>query len=110
MTRPPEVYVHICECAICQAGTAHATIQQHERVNLFLSRLTEPQRRWYAGMLSQEPDSPSDIELARIMGLDRKTIRRGRQEVIAGLVDLPPERQRRAGGGQPTAEKKMRSS
>ena len=110
MTRQTELYVHICECAICQAGTHHATIQQHERVNLFLSRRTEPQRRWYAGMLSQESDSPSDIELARITGLDRKTIRRGRQDVIAGLAELPPGRQRRAGGGQPAAEKKMRSA
>ena len=109
MTKQTEVHVHTCECAICQAGTDHGTIQQHQRMNLFLSRLTEPQRRWYVGMLSQEPDRHSDVELARITGVDRKTIRRGRQEVIAGLVDLPPDRQRRAGAGQPSAEKKMRS-
>src|SRR5689334_15031546 len=66
MTKQTEVHVHTCECAICQAGTNHGTIQQHQRMNLFLSRLTEPQRRWYVGMLSQEPDSPSDVELARI--------------------------------------------
>lgn len=110
MSKPIEVHVHICECAICQAGTAHNTIQQHQRINLFLSRLTEPQRRWYVGLLSQEPDSPSDVELARITGLDRKTIRRGRREVIGGLAELPNDRQRRAGGGQPAAEKKTRSS
>lgn len=110
MSKPIEVRVHMCECAICQAATDHATIQQHQRVNLFLSRLTEPQRRWYVGLLSQEPDSPSDVELARISGLDRKTIRRGRREVIAGLTELPPDRQRRAGAGQPAAEKKTRNS
>jgi hypothetical protein len=109
MTKPIEVHLHICECAICQAGTDHATREQHQRVNLFLSRLSEPQRRWYVGMLSQEPDSPSDVELARITGLDRKTIRRGRREVSAGLVELPPERQRRSGGGRLSAEKKTRS-
>ncbi len=105
MTKLIEVHVHTCECAICQAGTDYSTIQQHRRVNLFLSRLTEPQRRWYVGMLSQEPNSPSDVELARITGLDRKTIRRGRREVIAGLAELPPDRQRRTGGGQLPAEK-----
>jgi hypothetical protein len=47
--------------------------------------------------------------LARITGLDRKTIRRGRREVSAGLVELPPERQRRPGGGRLLAEKKTRS-
>src|SRR5262245_23442085 len=96
-------------CAICQAEADHATREQHQRVNRFLSRLSEPQRRWYVGMLSQEPDSPSDVELARITGLSRKTIRRGRREVIAGLVELAPERQRRPGGGRLSAEKKTRS-
>jgi hypothetical protein len=110
MTKQTEVYVHTCDCAICQAGTNHGTFQQHQRINLFLSRLTEPQRRWYVGMLSQEDDSPSDAELARITGLDRKTIRRGRREVIAGLADLPHDRQRQPGGGRVTAEKKTRSS
>jgi hypothetical protein len=100
----------MCECAICQVGTDQGIIQQHQRINLFLSRLTEPQRRWYVGLLSQEPDSPSDVELARITGLDRKTIRRGRREVIAGLAELPPDRQRRGGGGQKAAEKKTRNS
>jgi hypothetical protein len=108
MSKSIELCVHICQCALCQAGGEHAIIQQHQRMNLFLSRLTEPQRRWYVGMLSQEPDSPSDAELARITGLDRKTIRRGRQEVIAGLDHLPPERQRRPGGGRLLAEKKTR--
>jgi hypothetical protein len=48
--------------------------------------------------------------LARITGLDRKTIRRGRREVIAGLAELAPDRQRRSGGGRLSAEKKMLSS
>ena len=110
MTKPIEVCVHICQCASCQTGAGSGIIQQHQRVNLFLSRLTEPQRRWYVGMLSQEPARPSDAELARITGLDRKTIRRGRREVVAGLTELPLERQRHPGGGRRTAEKKTRSS
>ena len=110
MTKPIEVDLHMCECAICQAGADHAIREQHQRMNLFLSRLTEPQRRWYVGMLSQEADSPSDVELVRITGLDRKTIRRGRREVSAGLAELPPDRQRRLGGGRLSAEKKTRSS
>jgi hypothetical protein len=106
MIKQTEVRVHMCACAICLAGIEHGTIQQHQRINLFLSRLTEPQRRWYVGMLSQEPDSPSDVELARITGLDRKTIRRGRRELIAGLADLPHHRQRQAGAGHPATEKR----
>lgn len=110
MTSQPEIRVHSCECASCQAGTNHDVRQQHQRLNLFLSRLSEPQRRWYVGLLSQQPESASDVELARITGLDRKTIRRGRRELLAGLADLPSQRQRQAGGGQPAAEKKTPTS
>jgi hypothetical protein len=74
-----------------------------------LGRLNEPQRRWYVGLLSQQPGSPSDRQLAKITGLDEKTIQRGRQELEAELAGLPPDRQRRAGGGRPRAEKKTQS-
>lgn len=110
MTKLPEVRVHSCQCASCQAGINRDIVQQHQRMNLFLSRLSEPQRRWYVGLLSQQPDSPSDVELGRITGLDRKTIRRGRRELLAGLAEFPSQRQRQPGGGQPTAEKKMPNS
>ncbi len=109
MTIKPNPPIHQCECAICRAGNDPVTTQYHQQVNLLLSRLTEPQRRWYAGVLSQQPDSPSDGYLAEITGLDEKTIRRGRRELAAGLSQLPLERQRQAGGGRPKAEKKTSS-
>jgi len=77
-------------------------------MNIFLSRLDEPQRRWYVGLISQKPNSPSDRQLGKITGLDEKTIRRGRQEIETELTDLPDDRQRREGGGRPRAEKKIR--
>lgn len=109
MTTKPEQQVHQCKCAICQVGTDPVIVQYHHQVNVLLSRLNEPQRRWYAGVLSQQPDSPSDRQLAEITGLDEKTIQRGRRELTAGLDDLPSDRQRQAGGGRPKAEKKIRS-
>jgi hypothetical protein len=84
-------------------------VQYHHQMNLLLSRLNEPQRRWYVGVLSQQPDSPSDCHLTEITGLDEKTIRRGRKELEEGLGDLPTDRQRRVGGGRPRAEKKTRN-
>jgi hypothetical protein len=99
--------VHLCECAICQASTDAALAAQHAQINLLLSRLTEPQRRWYVGWLSQLPDAPSDRQLALITGLTRPTIQRGRRELAAGLVDLPPDHQRQAGGGRHPSEKKI---
>ena len=103
MTKPIELAVHLCQCTIWQTGADPGIREQQQRMNLFLSRLTEPQRRWYVGMLSQEPDRPSDVVLARITGLDRDTIARGRRE-LHGADPLPPGRIRRPGGGRKPVE------
>ena len=84
-------------------------MRYHRQVNLLLSRLAEPQRRWYVGVLSQEPASPGDAQLALITGLDEKTIRRGRQEMANELLNVPVERQRHVGGGRLLSEKKTRA-
>jgi hypothetical protein len=101
--------VHQCQCTLCQAGNDTETIRHHRQMNLFLSRLNEPQRRWYVGLLSQKPDSPSDRQLALITGLDEETIRHGRRELEGELADVPTDHQRREGGGRPRAEKKTRN-
>ena len=108
MTSKTGMNIHQCECDVCRVGNDQETAGHHRQINLFLSRLNEPQRRWYAGLLSQRPGSPSDRQLAKITGLDEKTIQRGRQELEADLADVPLDRQRRAGGGRPRAEKKTR--
>ncbi len=100
--------VHVCTCPICQAAPDSAPAAYHSHINLLLSRLTEPQRRWYVGTLSLDPTGPPDTHLAVITGLSLPTIRRGRTEVAAGLPQPAPARQRRPGGGQPSAEKKIR--
>jgi hypothetical protein len=46
--------------------------------------------------------------MSKITGLDEKTIRRGRGEMQAGLVDRPVRRVRLPGGGRPSSEKKTR--
>ena len=102
--------VAACPCRICQTGTDTEIRQYHHQIRQLLTRLTEPQRRWYVGTLSQAPNSPGDRQLAIITGLDAKTIRRGRREVETEFADLPPDRQRRVGGGQKAAEKKTRCS
>ena len=104
-----EPIVHQCECEVCKAGLDAEIVKSHQRINLFLSRLNEPQRRWYAATLLEEGDSPSDCQLALITGLDEKTIRRGKAEMQDQLSFLPADRQRREGGGRLRAEKKTRS-
>ena len=98
--------LHQCECSVCQQQTDGEIVRYHRQVNLLLSRLAEPQRRWYVGVLSQEPESPSDAQLALISGIDEKTIQRGRQEMKDDLLNVPLDRQRQVGGGRLQSEKK----
>ena len=109
MTTEAELTIHQCECDICRTGADLETARHHQQMNLLLSRLNEPQRRWYVGFLSQKPWSPSDRQLSLITGLDEKTIRCGRRELEDGLADLPRDRQRREGGGRWPVEKKTQS-
>jgi len=97
---------HDCECSICRQQSEPDVVQYHRQINLLLSRLNEPQRRWYVAVLSQDPAAPSDAQLSRITGIDEKTIWRGRQELAADLLTVPLDRQRAVGGGRPAAEKK----
>ncbi len=110
MPPEPEPVVHCCACRACEAGSDPDLARRHHQMNLLLSRMTEPQRRWYVGMLADDPQGPTISDLTRITGLDPKTIQLGRRELAAGLVDQPATRQRRAGGGRPRAEKKIRPS
>ncbi len=110
MTSAPEPAVHRCECGACQAGADPVLARHHHHINLLLSRMSEPQRRWYVATLADDPHAPSISALARITGLDPKTIQLGRQELAAELAGHPPTRQRRPGGGRPRAEKKIRPS
>jgi cobalamin biosynthesis protein CbiG len=109
MTGEKSMSNHVCECQICKSGTDAALIRRHRHINLLLSRLTEPQRRWYVATLADAPDSPGDRQLALITGLDEKTIRRGKAEIASELSDLPNDRQRKEGGGRQAAEKKIKN-
>ncbi len=98
--------IHECECRVCQNGQDKDTQAHHRQINVALSKMKEAQRRWYIGSLSQAPRGPSDRELARITGLDPKTIQRGRRELANGMAEHLGERQRQPGGGRKRAEKK----
>ena len=75
-------------------------------MNLLLSRLDEQQRRWYLAVESERFGYGADRILFEITGVDEKTIRRGRQELAASLVDRPVDRVRLPGGGRPRTKKK----
>ena len=42
--------IHQCECDVCQQSESHPDKALHQQMNLFISRLNEQQRRWYAAL------------------------------------------------------------
>jgi hypothetical protein len=103
-----ELPVHQCQCPHCQGAEDHPDKVQHHRMNLFLSRLDEQQRRWYVALEAERAGPGGDRLLTQITGLDAKTLRRGGDELAAELADRPPHRVRQAGAGRPAVEKKIR--
>ena len=95
-----------CLCNLCQSGVNHADQRLHADMNLLMSRLDEPQRRWFAAVESRRFGYGGDAHVSQIIGLDRKTIRRGRQELEDGLVPHERGLSRSSGAGQPKIEKK----
>jgi hypothetical protein len=95
-----------CGCAACQAGE-HSEREEHRSLNLVLSRLDEQQRRWVAGREAMRRGHGGIERVSEITGMHPETIRRGRDELIGGLVDRPCDRVRLPGGGRPCVEKKI---
>lgn len=95
-----------CQCERCLQLEEHPERQLHHQMNVFLSRLDEPQRRWYVALESKRVGHGGDVLLSNITGMDVETIRRGRRELEVDLANSPAERRRVVGGGQPAVEKK----
>jgi len=101
-----ELVVHMCGCAACQAGD-HPDREDHQYLNLLMSRLDEQQRRWVAAREAMHLGHGGFQRIAEITGLHPETIRRGRDELENDLRDRPSDRVRLPGGGRPRAEKKI---
>lgn len=101
-----EIVVPECGCAACRAGD-HPQREDHQQLNLLLSRLDEQQRRWVAGREAARIGHGGIRQVAEITGLHPETIRRGRDELAEHLRDRPTAQVRLPGGGRPRVEKKI---
>jgi hypothetical protein len=102
--------VHLCQCPDCLAGAGHADRELHQQMNLLVSRLDEQQRRWFAALEAKKVGHGGDVLVSLIIGLHVDTIRRGREELDAGLAGRPANRVRNPGAGRPPVKKKTRRS
>jgi hypothetical protein len=100
------ITVHQCQCNICQQSESHPDQALHQQMNLFMSRLDEQQRRWYAALEAKKLGHGGATLLAKVTGLSVETIRRGRDELENDLADRPHDRVRKPGGGRQPVEKK----
>jgi len=92
--------------AIAAGDESLADIQQVLRT--FLATLNEKQRRLYAGFESMKHGHGGDVAIARQIGMNVKTIARGRRELTSRQITV--DRVRAVGGGAKTLEKKAPSS
>ncbi len=84
-----------CHCPHCQRDAYHPDQDLHQQMNLFISRLDEQQRRWYAALESKRIGHGGDRLVSQITGISEKTIRRGRRELATALSGRPINRVRR---------------
>ncbi len=75
-------------------------------MNVFLSRLNEPQRRWFVALEAMRLGHGGKHLLAQITGMSPTTILRGRHELEADLAGCPEVHLRAPGGGRPAAEER----
>lgn len=99
-----------CRCQDCVKPPYSQTAKKHRAINNLLAGLDEKSRRQCVGALALDRGWGGISALHQITGLSRKTIQRGRDELLTPDVAGPNGGVRRAGGGRPTVEKNIRLS
>jgi hypothetical protein len=94
---------HRCSCPDCSRKPDGAVAREHRAINRIIACTDERSRRLVAGFLARLYGHGGITLLARVTGLDRNTIARGRRELDQADA-LPPGRVRRPGGGPKRVE------
>jgi hypothetical protein len=95
--------LHRCGCAVCHREPDGTVAREHQAINRLVACTDERRRRLVVGLLAQQYGRGGIALLARITGLDRNTIARGRRELYQGDL-ASPVRVRRPGAGRKRVE------
>lgn len=102
--------VHRCQCPVCCEHPWSKDAAEHRAINRLLAVSDERVRRLLVGFLAEQFGRGGIVRLARITGLDRKTIAKGRGELredavtdMSGIRSLST-RVRRPGAGRKRVE------
>jgi hypothetical protein len=96
--------IYCCACLTCQQQPNSPTAHEHRDINRLIAATDERSRRLFVGFLASQYGRGGIALLARITGLDRNTIARGKRDLRRPA--LSAGRIRRPGAGRPRAEKK----
>lgn len=100
--------VHKCRCSDCVEQPSGEIALFHASINRLVAVLDEKHRRQFVGLLASQFGHGGIQHIAKITGLHRETISRGKREIeqvdaaLAGRI-------RAAGGGRHKVEKKNRA-
>jgi hypothetical protein len=100
--------VHACECPRCRHYPKGRVAREHRALNRLIAASDERTRRLLAGFLARQHGRGGITLLARITGLDRDTVARGRSELRQPFRSSG--RIRGPGAGGQRVEKKARRS
>ncbi len=100
--------VHACACPTCRRCPSGRIAREHRAINRIIAAADERTRRLIAGLLARLHGRGGISLLARVSGLARNTVARGRRELRqpyrrAGRIRRP------GGGGQFVEKKSPRS-
>ena len=99
--------IHQCSCGECQQHPQGETAKLHVSINRVVVSLDEKRRRHFVGLLASQHGYGGVQQVARVTGMSRTTILRGRRELEEG--DLTASgRVRAPGGGGTFSEKNIR--
>jgi hypothetical protein len=97
--------IHACECSTCRQHPNGPVAREHRALNRLLATSDERTRRLLAGFLARQHGPGGITLLARITGLARNTVARGRRELRQPFRS--DGRVRRPGAGGQCVEKKV---
>ena len=75
---------------------------------IFFSTLNEKQRRLYAGFESLKVGYGGDTQIAELLGIDKRTVAKGKMELLSGQVDVDAIRE--TGGGRKQIKKNSKNN
>ena len=95
--------IHCCDCPTCREQPDGVVACEHQAINYLVASADERNRRLLLGFLASQQGRGGISRLARITGLDRNTVARGRRELPQG-DSTTTGRVRRPGAGRQRVE------